>query len=155
MSTKNTLAHGDTFHLYSEALGSDHVYLELDTTHFEAGYGRVMMEIAIHIWEVIRKRGGAQLDLVGKSDSELQQMVERRVDDRIGRHQEAIAKGLGGASLGVLRHSFAYGAADSSRDEQIKAGVRYYREKRQHQNEVHARIMDLEQEQSPFRPAQT
>ena len=41
MSTKSTIAWGEDFHLYREVFDEDHVYLRLDTTHFEAGYGRV------------------------------------------------------------------------------------------------------------------
>ena len=43
MSTKATLAYGKNFHFYHEVMDDDHVYLELDTTQFEAGYGRVMV----------------------------------------------------------------------------------------------------------------
>ena len=45
MSTKSTIAHGPGFHFYHEVLDEDHVYLELETTSFEAGYGRVMLPI--------------------------------------------------------------------------------------------------------------
>ena len=64
MSTKCTIAHDESFHFYHEVLDDDHVYLELRTTHFEAGYGRVMIPIPIHIWETIRHLGGVRLDLV-------------------------------------------------------------------------------------------
>jgi hypothetical protein len=66
MSTKCTIACGENFHFYREALDDNHVYLELDTTYFEASYRRVMLPIPIHIWETIRHLGGAQLDLADK-----------------------------------------------------------------------------------------
>ena len=90
MSTKATIAHGDQFHFYHEVLDDDHVYLELNTTQFEAGYGRVMLPIPIHIWEVIRHLGGARLDLVEKTDEDLLAMVEGDVDEHITKYQEAL-----------------------------------------------------------------
>ena len=45
MSTKSTLASSDNFHFYHEAFDDDHVCLRLDTTHFEAGHGGVMVRI--------------------------------------------------------------------------------------------------------------
>jgi hypothetical protein len=80
MSTKCTIAHGENFHFYHEVLDDEHVYLELETTQFEAGYRRVMLPIPIHIWETIRHLGGAQLDLADKQDDELLAMVETEVD---------------------------------------------------------------------------
>ncbi len=76
MSPKCTIVHGSNFDFYQEALDDDHVYLELDTTHFEAGYGRVRVPIPIHIWETIRHLGGAQLGLADKQDDELLATVE-------------------------------------------------------------------------------
>ena len=90
MSTKSTIAHGQNFHFYHEVLDDDHVYLALDTTHFEAGYGRVMVPIPIHIWETIRQLGGARLDLVDKEDEDLLVMVEANVHQRIAEYQQAL-----------------------------------------------------------------
>lgn len=147
MSTKSTLAHGKEFHLYHEVLDGDHVYLELETTHFEAGYGRVMVKIPIHIWEVIRHRGGADLTLADKSDSDLRQLVEHDVEERIRMYQEAAARGESGIRLSTLHHIFPYGSADAPREQLVARGIEYYLERRRYQQEVKARINDLEQEQ--------
>lgn len=149
MSTKSTLAHGKEFHLYHEVLEGDHVYLELATTHFEAGYGRVMVEIPIHIWEVIRRRGGADLTLADKSDSDLRQMVEHDVDERIRMYQEAVARRESGRPQSTLLYTFPYGSVDAPREQLVASGIEYYLECRRHQQEVKARINDLEQEQPP------
>ncbi len=66
MSTKTTLAYGDTFHFYQEVLDEHYVYLELQGVKYEANYNRVMVPIPIHTWEVIRKLGAPNLSLVGK-----------------------------------------------------------------------------------------
>ena len=42
MSTKETLAHGPSFHFYREALDDNFIYLEVGGTAFEASYGQVM-----------------------------------------------------------------------------------------------------------------
>ena len=75
MSTKSTIASSDNLHFYHEAFDDDHVYLRLDTTHFEAGYGSVMVRIPIHIWETIRHLAGVEFDLVDKEDDDLLAMV--------------------------------------------------------------------------------
>ncbi len=120
MSTKATIAHGDHFHFYHEVPDDDHVYLELNTTHFEAGYGRVILPIPIHIWEVIRHLGGARLDLVGKTDEDLLAMVEGEVDARIAEYQ-----------------------AEKPREEQIVRGMEYFRGEQQRQREVRDAIEKL------------
>ncbi|MGB3545189.1 hypothetical protein [Rubrivirga sp.] len=43
MSTKATVAHGPSFHLYHEVFDDRYVYLELDGAHFVASYDRVMV----------------------------------------------------------------------------------------------------------------
>jgi hypothetical protein len=90
MSTKCTIVHGPGFHFYHEILDDDHVYLELETTHFEVGYGRVMLPIPIHIWETIRHLGAARMDLADKEDGALVAMIERNVDKRIAEYQQAV-----------------------------------------------------------------
>ena len=68
----------------------DHVYLRLETTHFEAGYGSVMIPIPIHVWETIRHLGGADLDLADQSDEELLVRVQTEVDERIAEYQKVV-----------------------------------------------------------------
>ncbi len=89
MSTKSTIAYGNNFHFYHEVCDDNHVYLELEGMEFEAGYGRVMVSIPIHIWEVIRHLGEARLDLVNHTDEDLLKMVEEDVDGRIAEFEEA------------------------------------------------------------------
>jgi hypothetical protein len=139
MSTKCTIVHGDSFHFYHEVFDDDHVYLELDTTHFEAGYGRVMVPIPIHIWETIRYLGGAQLDLVDKQDDELVAMVHSEVDQRIAEYQQ-VARDPDRAAFASFIGCLPYGKADTPRVDQIRKGVEYFRRERQRQREVRARI---------------
>lgn len=143
MSTKSTIAHGDNFHFYHEALDDDHVYLELKATQFEAGYGRVMIPIPIHIWETIRHLGGARLDLINHTDEDLLAMVEADVDKRIAEHEEALRDGPDRATWVSLAGSFVYGGAEDPREEQIARGMEHYRHERQHQREIHAAIEKL------------
>src|SRR5437016_35336 len=92
MSTKSTIAHGDDFHLYHEIFEDDFVYLELEGVEFRATRDRVMVPIPLAVWEVIRKRGGADLSLAAKSDEELRLLVGRVVDERIAEYQEGLAR---------------------------------------------------------------
>lgn len=142
MSTKCTIAHGENFHFYHEALDDDHVYLELETTHFEAGYRRVMLPIPIHIWETIRHLGGAQMDLADKQDNELLAMVEKEVDQRIAEYQQAVREKPDRAALISFFGCLPYGRADLPRVDQIHRGMEYFRHKRQRQREVRSLIAD-------------
>lgn len=148
MSTKSTIAYGKNFHFYHEALDDDHVYLELETTQFEAGYGRVMIPIPIHIWETIRHLGGARFDLVHKTDEELQVMVEQEVDKRIAKYQEALRERPKSAGWISLAGSLVYGSANDPREQQLESALAYYIRERRHQQEVQAAVLELRKEQS-------
>jgi hypothetical protein len=143
MSTKATIAHGDNFHFYHEALDDDRVYLELETTQFEAGYGRVMIPIPIHIWEPIRHLGGTWLDLINHTDKDLLIMIEADVDKRIAEHEQVLRKSPNRAAWISLAGSLVYGGAEDPREEQVARGMEHYRRVRQHQREIHAAIGKL------------
>jgi hypothetical protein len=148
MSTKATIAYGDNFHFYHEVLDEDHVYLELETTHFEAGYGRVMIPIPIHIWETIRHLGGARLDLVNHTDEDLLAKVEAEVDERIADYRNALRENPDRAGWFSFVGSLVYGGADDPREQQIARGMEYYRNERQRQREVQAAIDKLRASQA-------
>jgi hypothetical protein len=143
MSTKCTIAHGRDFHFYRESLDDDHVYLEMRTTQFEAGYGQVRVPIPVHIWETIRHLGGARLDLVESTDEQLTRMVEEEVDRRSAEYVAAERERGGGGSLLRIAGSLAYGFADDPRAEQIARGLEYFTAQRRRQREVQAEISAL------------
>jgi len=126
MSTKSTLADGDSFHFYEEVLDEHYVYLEFQGVNYEAGYNRVMVPIPIHIWEVIRKYGAPDLSLVDKTDEEQQNP----------------------SALNNYFGSLAYGAASDSRSAQIQRGIEYYQARRRDQQEIKAAINALEAKNS-------
>jgi hypothetical protein len=144
MSTKCTIAHDESFHFYHEVLDDDHVYLELRTTHFEAGYGRVMIPIPIHIWETIRHLGGVRLDLVEKQDAEVLAMVEAEVDERIAQYEAVERKQPDRGRFVRLLGCLPYGAANTPRAEQIRKGVEYFESEREWQRTVRQRISALQ-----------
>lgn len=147
MSTKCTIAYGENFHFYNEVLDKDHVYLQLQTTHYEAGYGRVTVEIPIHIWETIRHLGGARLDLADKTDEDLRKIVEAAVDKRIANYQKFLQENSNHSNLFRIIGVMGYGAADTPREEQIDRGMKYHQTERQRQQEVKAAIESLRAEQ--------
>ena len=149
MSTKSTIASGDNFHFYHEAFDDDHVYLRLDTSHFEAGYGSVMIQVPIHIWETIRHLAGVELDLVDKEDEDLLAMVESDVDQRLVKYQESLGRTPVGSEFVSLRGLLLYGSADTPRESQIRHGMEYFQRERQRQREVKARIAALRKDTPP------
>jgi hypothetical protein len=142
MSTKSTIAYGRNFHLYHEALDEDYVYLELEGTKFEASYNRVMVPIPVHVWEVIRRYPGVDLKYADKTDVEIRRYVEREVDERLKRYEEADKRSKGIVSLAG---SLVFGTADQPRDRQIAAGVEYFTQVREHQRQIKQAIEELEQ----------
>ena len=144
MSTKSTIASSDNFHFYREAFDDDHVYLSLDTTDFEAGYGSVMVRIPIPIWETIRQFAGVEFDLVDKEDEDLLAMVESNVDHRLTKYQRSLSRTTVRAEFVSLFGFALYGGADTPRESQIRRGVEYFQRERQRQREMRARIAALQ-----------
>lgn len=150
MSTKATIAYGQTFHFYHEVLDDSYVYLELEQVQFEASYNRVMVPIPVHIWEVIRQYPGIDLSWADKSDAEILDHVSQNVDERLRNYEAAEPGKRGWVSLcGGL----VYGTADAPRNEQIEQGVAHYQRLREHQQQVKAAIAELQQANSPLKPA--
>jgi hypothetical protein len=146
MSTKSTIASSDNFHFYHEAFDDDHVYLRLDTTHFEAGHGSVMVRIPSHIWETIRHFASVEFDLVDKEDEDLLAMVESNVDQRLAKYQESLGRTAVRAEFVSLFGFALYGGADSPRESQIRHGMEYFQRERQRQREMRARIAALQKD---------
>ena len=143
MSTKCTLALGETFHFYREALDDDNVYLQIENTEYEANHRGVMVQVPIHIWETIRHVGRPTLDLVDKSDEDLLAKIQADVDQRIDHLHKIMREHPPRASLAVISGSLVYGRADRPREQQIEKGLDYYRHERQ--RKVKAAIMELRQ----------
>lgn len=135
MSTKATIAYGDTFHFYHEVLDDSYVYLELEQVEFEASYNRVMVPIPVHIWEVIRQYPGIDLSWADKSDAEILDYVTQHVDDRIHKYEAAEPDKKG---LVSLFGGWVFGRADEPREAQIEQEVAHYERMREHQRQVKA-----------------
>lgn len=146
MSTKSTIAHGTNFHLYHEAFDQSNVYFEIEGTHFEADYNRVMVPIPVHIWEVIRQYAGVDLRYADKTDEELRQYVEQEVDERIAKYAEANDKTRAFVSLcGTL----AFGGADEPREKQIAQGIDYFTKTREQHQQIKQAIQTSEEINRP------
>jgi hypothetical protein len=143
MSTRSTIAHGPTFHLYHEALDEDFIYLELEGVAFEASYNRVMVPIPVHIWEIIRQYPGVDLTWAEKSDEEIRAYVEREVDERIQRYTQEENPRVRG--LLAVFGAIPFGTADMPREEQIAQGMSYFLKQREHQQQIKRAIEGLEQ----------
>ena len=145
MSTKSTLAHGPNFHLYHEMLEEDYVYLEVAGTRFEAEYGRVMVPIPVHVWEVIRRYPGVDLQLADKTDEELRQHVEQMLDERLRWHQEASEAAK---PIAALSGALVFGSIDEPREAQLARGLEDYTRQREHQRQIQRAIAELERTNS-------
>ena len=135
MSTKSTITHGPTFHLYSEAFDNSNVYLELNEADFEASRDQVTLTIPAYIWEHIRQFAGVDLTWAGKTNEEIRLHVEKAVEERISRYQQNERSGLFGG--------FIYGGADETREQQIEAGINYLTKIRDQQDLIKEQIIQL------------
>jgi hypothetical protein len=91
MSTKATIAGGPTF-FYEELCDKENVYLELESTNYSASFGRVMVQIPLHVWEVIRQHTLARYELVDLTDDEIEARTVAQVDEGITGYQAAKAE---------------------------------------------------------------
>jgi len=55
MSTKSTISHGNTYHLYEEMFDVSNVYLEIEKTEFKVTPNSVMVQIPINVWREMFK----------------------------------------------------------------------------------------------------
>jgi hypothetical protein len=113
------------------------VYLLLKGTHYEAGYNRVVVPIPIHIWEVIRKQGAADLSLAGKSDAELQALAVANVDKRLAEYERHKRSGGPGAYL--------FRSVEEPREQQVAQELERCRQMRREQEEIQAAIAETEE----------
>jgi hypothetical protein len=144
MSTKLSLAHGDNFHFYNECFDDANVYLELENTEFEVVQtqrpnskdfnGRVMVRIPLETWITIQQVKPPHMDLVGKTDQELLEMVRHHVNERIARYKAASTDRLRALESGF--GSFVYGPASKSRSIQIRRGLTHVTRQRNQQREI-------------------
>ena len=96
-----------------------------------------MVPIPVHIWEVIRRYPGIDLNYAEKTDTEIRLYVEREVDERLKLYEEANERSKGLVSLSA---SLAFGTADQPRDQQIAAGVEYFTKVREHHRQIRQAI---------------
>jgi hypothetical protein len=144
MSTKSSFAHGKNFHFYNECFDDQHLYLELENTEFEVFQtqrpnskefgGRVMVRIPLETWITIQQVKPPHMDLVGKSDQDLLEMVQTHVDERIARYKAATTDRLRAVESGF--GSFVYGRATESRSAQIRRGLAHVTKQRNQQDEI-------------------
>lgn len=144
MSTKSTIAHGPTFHLYHEVGDSRSVYLRLDGAPFDASYDRVTVPIPVHVWEHARRFPGIDLSFADATDAEITTCVEGYVDGRIA--QLDAAEDDRQRALAHLAGSIPYGPADDPREDQIARGLADEHRRRTYQREVRAAIERLRRE---------
>jgi hypothetical protein len=142
MSTKSSIAYGPAFHFYREALDDDFIYLELEGVQYEAAYNRVMVPIPVHIWEFIRRYRVVDFSFADKSDEEIQRYVEREIDERIRKYNEAPEDRRGFISF---FGSLVYGLASDDRVEQVARGIEHFKARRKHQREIREEIGKLEE----------
>jgi hypothetical protein len=142
MSTKSTIAHGDGFHFYAEALDEENVYLELTGVEYEARPNCVMVQIPTAIFETIRQHQVARLDLIGKSDEELRQQAQQSVNDRLA-HVRAAQEKHGRPGIAAIFGLGMYGAAEDPVEQQIATGLRHLKAARERQENLKKKIEEL------------
>ena len=143
MSNKKSLAYSEEFLFYRESCDKDNVYLNLSGRglEFEASPQSVTLRIPLHIWEVIRQTGVANFDLIEKTDADLQEIVEREVEERI-KLRENYKEKKNRFSIAFSASSI-YGTISELREKQIESGMDYYRNERLRQQNILDRMKTI------------
>lgn len=129
MSTKHTIKYSEDFHFYQECFDDDNVYLEVS--------GNSVI-IPIEIWESIKSSYCPYLSLVNKTDEELAEMVTVQVMERLdyyNKQPNALWNIVGG---------LVFGLASDPVEDQLKAGMEFYTNKRAAQQALKQRIDSIE-----------
>lgn len=127
MSTKSTIVCGENFHLYSEMMDDENVYLELEGVTFEAYRDSVTVAIPAAIWQSIR-RHKVDMSYLAHTDEEIRTAATLHVDDERQKYQGHLsackhcARRATDGQLSACR--MLYGV-DDPRDERIEEFVRY------------------------------
>lgn len=134
MSTKNYMAYGPNFQLYSELFDESWVYLELKNTEFEASANRVKVAIPIFVWEAIRFHTAIDFSKVNSTDEELAEEAKQLVADYLSPKNNDLRY------LGLS--SIHYGEANLSNEDRVQYVLSNFRIERDHQvklkNEIDA-----------------
>lgn len=152
MSTRCSIAYSSNpehdFHFYHECFDDENVYLELSgpDLEYEAHRGCVTVRIPLEIWEVIRHRGGADLEYAGWTDAQIQTYVEQKVDGRIAEYQQHLMETGQEKSILSICGAMVWGMADEPREKQIQNGLFYCKRVRDEQTEIKRRIDAIEAE---------
>ena len=107
MSTKATIAFGETFHLYTDYREKGYIWLELDQpVKFSADEHAVQVGLPFALWEYLRTFAAAKTDLAAKTDAELRAIARERIATTIERYQadREKVKGRRRQSLALFFH---------------------------------------------------
>lgn len=134
MSTKNYMAYGPNFQLYSDLFDESWVYLELKNTEFEASANRVKVAIPIAVWEAIRFHTVIDFSKVNSTDEELAEEAKQLVADYLSPKNNDL-RYLGFSSI-------HYGEANLSNEDRVQYVLSNFKIERDHQiklkNEIDA-----------------
>jgi hypothetical protein len=147
MSTKCSIAHGDSFHLYQDLLDEEHVCLRLGHVDFQASRDEVTVKIPLHLWEFLRSYPGADLSEANKTDDEIDQEASERVGERLAKVEATATASNSASSLLELGGAFVMGPIDLPREQQIANCVQHLRRLRHQQRELLSRIEALKRSQ--------
>lgn len=148
MSTKSSLTHGDSFHLYRELkTDSEDVFLQLRDVEFEASQNQLTVRIPLHVWEHVRHFGGFTPQYHEMDDEALRQHVIDEVDMRIKEWEES-----GRSEFVAMFGCGLFGLASDPRDQQIRIGFDALAKVRESERETLARIRALKEKHSTSVP---
>lgn len=145
MSTKSSIAYGETFHLYKECFDEDGVFLQLDNVQFEATPTSVTVKIPLHVWEYIRAFEATDLCSAHLSDEQIECSATERVDARLARAASANTGAkphLSGTLIG-LGGAFTMGDVSLPRQEQIANLVAHLKKQRAQKQAILDRVVSL------------
>jgi hypothetical protein len=120
MSLKRTIALGENFHFYAEALCETEVFLEL--RHCDRCGQTTTTAIPVAIWESIRHATAFRYDYAGLSDEEIKALCQKGVAERMVQINAAIGTPSEQATKQLV--GSRYGDWSDPVEQQVATGVR-------------------------------
>ncbi|ACK73869.1 hypothetical protein PCC7424_5808 (plasmid) [Gloeothece citriformis PCC 7424] len=143
MSTKNLIASGKQFEIYTQFYEPEKIYLVLKGVDFEASPSNITICLNQELWELIRSHSTLDLTWADATDEEILQYIKSKINDRNKIYSEATEERK---KFAIRLNQEILGDFSLSEEEQIENGVFYYHNLRSQQLKVKEALDIIKQE---------
>jgi hypothetical protein len=136
MSIKSTIKHGEDYHLYTNAMDYENIYLDISRDYLLGMTSQfITIQIPAEIWENMKNSYKFDTSKVDLTDKQIEELVIKEVDERIKLYNEKPD-----CVFRTLAGSLNYGLPSESKEKQIENGIKFWKEVRLEQQQLKKRI---------------